>query len=99
MPYSPDQAILGLLPPPERSPRAFIASSILNVVIFGAALYLTASAKQVIEQHYEMTELIAPTLPPPIKHERPPAPEKVKLQPPKLESPKFEKPKLVEPKP
>ena len=99
MPYSPDQAVLGLLPPPERSPRAFVASSIVNVVIFGAAIYLAASAKQVIEQHYEMTELIAPTLPPPIKHERPPAPEKIKLRPPKLESPKFETPKLVEPKP
>src|ERR1700679_412851 len=98
MPYSPDQAVLGLLPPPERSSRAFVVSSIVNVLIFGAAVYLGASAKQVIEQHYEMTELIAPTLPQPIKHERPHAPEKIKLRPPKLLSPKFETQKLVEPK-
>jgi TonB family protein len=107
MPYSPDQAVLGLLPPPERSSRAFVVSSIVNVVIFGTAVYLGASAKQVIEQHYEMTELIAPTLPQPIKHERPPAPPKIKpprletpkLETPKLEAPRVEPPKIVEPKP
>ena len=107
MPYSPDQAVLGLLPPPERSSRAFVVSSIVNVVIFGAAVYLGASAKQVIEQHYEMTELIAPTLPQQIKHERPPAPPKIKpprletpkLETPNLEAPKVEPSKIVEPKP
>src|SRR5580704_10755384 len=102
MPYSPDQAVLGLLPPPERSSRAFVVSSIVNVVIFGTAVYLGASAKQVIEQHYEMTELIAPTLPQPIKHERPPAPPKIKpprLETLKLQAPRVEPPKIVEPKP
>jgi TonB family protein len=107
MPYSPDQAVLGLLPPPERSSRAFVASAVVNLVVFSAAIYIAASAKQVIEQHYEMTELIAPTLPQPIKHERPPAPPKLKplrleapkLEAPKLEAPKVEPPKIVEPKP
>jgi TonB family protein len=101
MPYSPDQVAFGLLPPPESRTRSFVTSSLVNLAVFGAALYLGASARQVIEQHYEMTELIAPTLPPliKIKRERPPAPPRIKPQPPRLEPRRIEPPKLVEPKP
>jgi TonB family protein len=51
----------------------------------------------VIQQHYEMTELIAPTTPPPVEHIKqppppkmppPPEPPKVELQPRQIEMPK-----------
>jgi TonB family protein len=100
MPNSTYQPVLGLLPPPDGGrTRAFFTSSMVNLAVLGTALYIGASAKQVIEQHYEMTELIMPTLPPLVKHERPPAPPKIKLQPPLVEPVKIAPPKLVEPKP
>lgn len=101
MTYSPDQALFRLLPVPEGRARSFVTSSVINLAIFGAAIYAGMSARQVVEQHYEMTELIAPTLPPPvaIKHERPPAPPKIRLQTPRIELPKLIEPRLVQPKP
>lgn len=96
MPYSPDQAIFGLLPPPEGRTRSFITSSIVNLAVFGVAIYIGASAKQVIEQHYEQTELIMPNLSPPVKIRRLPPPPKVRLNPPRIEQPKLIEPKPVE---
>jgi len=90
MPDSPDQALFSLLPTYEGRTRSFITSSIVNMAVLGVAIYIGASARQVIEQHYEQTELIMPTLPPPVKlHKpRPIVPPKVKVPPPPRERPK-----------
>ena len=96
MPYSPDQAIFGLLPPPEGRTRSFVTSSVVNLAVLGVALYIGASARQVIEQHYEQTELIMPNLSPPVKIRRLPPPPKVRLNPPRIEQPKLVEPKPVE---
>jgi TonB family protein len=100
MPYSPGRTNFGLLPEPEGRSAGFIASSIVNFTILGVVLLVGMTAKQVIERHYEMTELIVPTTPPPeIKIKTPPPP---KLPPPP-EQPKLElklQPKQIElPKP
>ena len=95
MPYSPDQAIFGLLPPPEGRTRSFVTSSVVNLAVLGVALYIGASARQVIEQHYEQTELILPSLPPPVKIRRLPPPPKIRLTPPRIEQPKLVQPKPV----
>jgi len=107
MNYTPGRTNFGLLPEPERSTTSFVTSSVLNAMILGLVFYIGATARHVLEQHhYEMTELIVPTAPPPpqpkIKQppppKLPPPPEipKVKLEAPKIALPK---PKLPEPKP
>jgi TonB family protein len=104
MNYTPGRTNFGLLPEPERSTASFVTSSVINGIILALVLYIGATAKHVLEQHhYEMTELIAPTTPPPqpkIKQPPPklppPEPPKVKLEAPKIEMPK---PKPPEPKP
>jgi TonB family protein len=105
MNYTPGRTNFGLLPEPERSTASFVTSSVINGIILALVLYIGATAKHVLEQHhYEMTELIAPTTPPPqpkIKQPPPPKlpppePPKVKLEAPKIEMPK---PKPPEPKP
>jgi TonB family protein len=91
----------GLLPEPEGRSIGFVTSSIVNLTILGIVLIVGMTAKQVITQHYEMTELIVPTTPPPeIKVKQPPPP---KLPPPP-EQPKLQmqelRPKQIElPKP
>jgi TonB family protein len=100
MTYSPGRTNFGLLPEPEGRSAGFIASAIINGTILGVVLLVGMTAKQVIERHYEMTELIIPTTPPPeIKVHTPPPP---KLPPPP-EQPKLQlelKPKqIVMPKP
>jgi len=86
MTYSPGRTNFGLLPEPEGRSIGFLASSAVNLTILAVILYVGMTAKHVLEQHYEMTELIVPsTPPPPVKikqppHELPPPP-----QPPKLE--------------
>jgi TonB family protein len=85
--YSPDKNF-GLLPEPEGRSAGFVASAIINLTILGIVLLIGMTARRVIQQHYEMTELIAPTTPPPeIKIKRPPPP---KIQPP----PEIQQPKL-----
>ena len=105
--YTPGRSNFGLLPEPERSKGALIASLSINGSILALVLIIGMTVKHVVAvHHYEVTELIAPTLPPPqpkVKVTVPPAP---KLPPPpelpkvKLEAPKIElsKPK-PEPKP
>ncbi|MGA3035478.1 MAG: energy transducer TonB [Terracidiphilus sp.] len=98
--YSPGRTNFGLLPEPEGRSIGFIASSLVNLTILGVALLVGMTAKQVIERHYEMTELIVPATPPPeIKVKQPPLP---KLPPPP-EQPKLQlelQPKqIVMPKP
>jgi len=98
--YSPGRTNFGLLPEPEGRSAGFIASCIINCTILGVVLLVGMTAKQVIERHYEMTELVVPTTPPPeIKIKTPPLP---KLPPPP-EEPKLEihlQPKQIQlPKP
>jgi len=104
--YTPGRTNFGLLPEPERSKGAFIASFVVNGSMLAAVLILGMTMKHVIAvHHYEVTELIAPTtpppppkvkVPPPPKLPPPPEPPKVKLDAPKIEMPK---PKVPEPKP
>ncbi len=105
MNYTPGRTNFGLLPEAERSTASFVTSSVINGMALALILYIGATAKHVMEQHhYEMTELIAPTTPPPqpkIKQPPPPKlpppePPKVKLDAPKIEMPK---PKPPDPKP
>jgi TonB family protein len=95
--YSPGQTNFGLLPEPEGRPIAFLMSWTINLAIVATALIVGMTARQVLQQHYEMTELVIPNNPPPpvkIKEpppqELPPPPEppKVELQPRQIEMPK-----------
>lgn len=88
----------GLLPEPEKSPVSFVISSTVNAAILAALLLSGLMAKHVIQQHYEMTELIVPATPPPPEHIKQPPPPKL---PPPPEPPKVElQPKqIVMPKP
>ena len=99
----PVRANFGLLPEPERSPASFFTSAFVNLAILSVAIYIGMTAKHVIQQHhYEQTELIFPTTPPPepVKMKVPPPP---KVEPPKLPEVKLDAPKInmpkVEPKP
>ncbi len=65
----------GLLPEPEGRSGSFITATVINLTILALALYIGMMAKHVIEQHhFEQTELIFPTTPPPTP--------KVKVTPP-----------------
>jgi len=95
--YSPGQATFGLLPEPEARPLAFAMSCGINVAIAVTAIMVGMTAKQVLQQHYEMTELVIPNNPPPeVKIKQPPPrelppppqPPKVELQPRQIEMPK-----------
>jgi len=96
--YFPEQATFGLLPEPESRPLAFVMSWGINIAIAATALIVGMNMRQVLQQHYEMTELVIPNTPPPpavkIKQpppqELPPPPEppKVELQPRQIEMPK-----------
>ena len=107
MAYTPGRTNFGLLPEPEGRSVGLIASSIVNLAILGVVLLVGMTAKQVIERHYEMTELIAPTTPPPEikvkvqpppKLQPPPEPPKIQLQ--QLQPKQIELPKpKPEPKP
>jgi TonB family protein len=98
MKYSPGGMNLGLLPEPERSPVSFVISSFVNTAVLVTLIATGMMAKHVIQQHYEMTELIVPATPPPPEHikplppppELPPAPEmpKLELQPKQIVMPK-----------
>jgi TonB family protein len=96
--FTTGQSTFGLLPEPETRPLAFLMAGGINVAIAVTAIIIGMTAKQVLQQHYEMTELIVPSTPPPppIKirqpppQELPPPPEppKVELQPRQIEMPK-----------
>ena len=96
--YTPGQSTFGLLPEPEARPLAFVMAGGINVLIAVTAIVIGMTAKHVLQQHYEMTELIVPSTPPPpaIKIKQPPPPEvppppeppKVELQPRQIEMPK-----------
>jgi TonB family protein len=97
MKYSPGRTNFGLLPEPEGRSLSFVISSSLNAAILITCLLAGMMAKHVIQQHYEMTELIIPATPPPPEHIKqppppqlppPPEPPKVELQPKQIEMPK-----------
>jgi len=85
MNYSPGRTF-GLLPEPEGSSVSFVISSVVNTAVLVALIAAGMMAKNVIQQHYEQTELIVPTTPPP-EHIKQPPPTKL---PPPPEQPKVE---------
>jgi TonB family protein len=96
--YTPGRTNFGPLPEGERSTASFITSFVINGILLGLVLYIGATAKHVLEaHHYEMTQLIAPTTPPPAPKFKPvpppklpPPPERPKVQ---LDAPKIQMPK------
>ena len=100
-----DMPTFGLLPEPESRTASLVTSSAINLAILGTILFVGMTARQVMRQHYEMTELFAPTTPPrPIKVKPVVVPKTPPLPPPpqiKLEAPKIavEQPKPPAPKP
>lgn len=95
----------GLLPEPERNFSSFLTSSAINGAILGALFIVGMTARHVMQQQYETTELIVPSQPPPpikvkppVLPKMPPPPETPKLQ---MEAPKIQvqQPKPPEPKP
>ena len=107
-PYSPGRTNFGPLPEPEGRTASFLTSSIVNLTLFGIALYVSASASQVIQRHSEMTVLIAPITPPPVERYKPPPPPKIEPEPRQIEMPKpkpiqmeakLTAPKIQQPKP
>jgi TonB family protein len=102
MSYSPT---FGLLPEPEGRTASFVTSSAINLSILAIILVVGMTARRVIQQHYEMTELIVPAqTPPPMKikpqvmPKMPPPPQMPKLE---MEAPRIQvqQPKPPEPKP
>jgi TonB family protein len=87
MKYSPGRTNFGLLPEPEGRSVSFVISSSLNTVILVTLVLAGMMAKHVIQQHYEMTELIIPSTPPPPEHIKQPPPPQI---PPPPEQPKVE---------
>ncbi len=97
--YYPGRATFGLLPEPEGRSASFITSIVINLMILAVALYVGMMAKHVIEQHhFEQTELIFPTTPPPQPKVKVPPPPKLP-PPPKPQQVKLEAPKINLPKP
>lgn len=105
--YYPGRTSFGLLPEPEGRSASFITSIVINLTILAVALYVGMMAKHVIEQHhFEQTELIFPTtpppqpkvkVPPPPKLPPPPKPQQVKLEAPKINLPKPEPKPVLKP--
>src|SRR5579863_2616580 len=95
----------GLLPEPEGRSGSFVTAAVINTMILATILYVGMMAKHVMQaHHFEQTELIFPTTPPPPqpkvkvtpppKLPEPPKPAEVKLEAPKINLPKIEKPAL-----
>jgi TonB family protein len=98
MTYSPGRTNFGLLPEPEGRSASFITSAVVNTTALAIILIVSMTAKRVLDQHhYEMTELILPsTPPPPVKVKAPelpkvpppPTPPKITLDQRRIEMPK-----------
>ena len=107
MSYTPGRTNFGLLPEPEGRLTSFVTSSAVNLSILAVVLLIGMTAKKIIEQHVEMTELIVPTQEPPPEPKPivkpvmpelppPPTPPKIEFEARKIELPQ---PKPPEPKP
>ncbi|HSZ16783.1 MAG TPA: energy transducer TonB [Terracidiphilus sp.] len=102
--YAAGRVSFGLLPEPEGRSGSFITAAVINMMILATVLYIGMMAKHVMQtHHFEQTELIFPTTPPPpevkvkvIPPPKMPEPPKpvVKLDAPKINLPKIEKPVL-----
>ena len=97
--YTAGRTNFGPLPDPEGRANSLITSALINGLILALILYIGAAAKQAIQRHYELTELIVPSqpqeqpkpkVPPPPKLPDPPKPPEVKLDQPRLALPKPE---------
>jgi TonB family protein len=96
--YTPGRTNFGLLPEPEGSTGPFIISATINAAIVATAIIIGMTVRHAIEvHHYEVTELIVPTTPPPLpkvkvqpppKLPPPPKPPKIELEARKIEMPK-----------
>jgi len=89
-----------MLPEPEGRSVSFVTSAAINGCILALVLAVSMMAKHVIQSHYELTTLIAPTTPPPQPKVKPIPPPKL---PPPPETPKIQmetqKIQLPKPKP
>jgi len=96
----PGHTSFGLLPEPEGRSASFVTSATVNAIILGLMLWVGMTAKHALQQrHFEQTELIFPTTPPPQpKFKTPPPPKLPDLPKPKLEL-QMEQPKINMPKP
>jgi TonB family protein len=96
----PGQTSFGLLPEPEGRSASFVTSATVNAVILVLMIWVGMTAKHVLQQrHFEQTELIFPTTPPPQPKFKTPPPPKLPDPPkPKLEV-QMEQPKINMPKP
>ncbi len=96
----PGRTSFGLLPEPEGRSTSFLTSATVNVIILGLMIWVGMTAKHALQQrHFEQTELIFPTTPPPQpKFKTPPPPKLPDLPKPKLEV-QMEQPKINMPKP
>ena len=96
----PGRTSFGLLPEPEGRSASFLTSATVNVIILGLMIWVGMTAKHVLQQrHFEQTELIFPTTPPPQpKFKTSPPPKLPDLPKPKLEL-QMEQPKINMPKP
>ena len=99
--YSPaPQLTFGLLPEGEGRRTSFIISSTVNAAILITLIAVGMMAKQVIQKHYEMTELIVPNTPPPVHIKQPPPPKIKPLEQPKIEmQPRVKQIEMPKPKP
>ena len=95
--------MFGLLPEPEGRTASFVTSSAINLAILALVLVIGMTARHVMQQHYEMTELIAPSTPPPpmkikpqVMPKMPPPPQTPKLE---MEAPKIAMPQPKPPEP
>ncbi len=95
----PGRINFGLLPEPEGRSGSFVTAAVINLMILAAVLYIGMMAKHAIEQHhFEQTELIFPTTPPPQPKIKVPPPPKLP-EPPKQPEVKLEAPKINLPRP
>jgi TonB family protein len=96
--YSPGRTNFGLLPEPEGRSASFVTSVFINLTILATILIVGMMTRHVLqEHHYEVTELIVPSQPPPTikvkmppmpKVPPPPTPPKIQLDTQKIEMPK-----------
>ncbi|MGH9561606.1 MAG: energy transducer TonB [Terracidiphilus sp.] len=99
--YSPaPQLTFGLLPEGEGRRTSFIISSTVNTIILVTLIAVGMMAKQVIQKHYEMTELIVPNTPPPQHFKQPPPPKMKPIEQPRIEmQPRVKQIEMPKPKP
>ncbi len=98
IPLVPVRATFGLLPEPERSPRSFIISMVINGTMLALFILVGALAPKKILHNYDVTTLILPAKkePPKPKEKTPPPPP---VEEPKIPEVKFEAPRINIPKP